>query len=237
MLTTALLAGARADRLPEPVAAGSSPPAVMVLTELVGPGINRYDLATLQPDGARRPILEDMPKVKPTAKPTLSPRALMSNVTPIGDDLYYVRRDPAPPQPTWVERYDLTTKQVTRVFQLPAGTPDWSNSAFLSTGPRQTVLFTHDPTFARGDLYEARVGDATPTRIARDVPDPARRVAGRPLRPVQPVPGSEPEPGRHQPRARLVILDLVTRRAIELDPEATMIRAARFITRPAASPP
>jgi hypothetical protein len=139
-------------------------------------------------------------RVRAASRATVTPKLLMSAVTPIGDALYYFRREPVEQETGWVERYDLKTKKAAQVFLSPEPFPMW-DSPFLSTGPRRTVLFTHHGNDNVGDLYEVGAADAAPTRVVDDLHrlldvsadgrfvlyarfvEPARgRVSGNPLR-------------------------------------------------------
>jgi len=106
-------------------------------------------------------------KIKPTKQAVVAPDLLMSSVYPIGDRLYWFRREPTEQKQGWFEAYDLVTKQTITLLEAPTEFY-MMRGGFLSTGPRATVLFGVDAEFERADIYEVGA-DGKATVIARDV--------------------------------------------------------------------
>ncbi len=165
-------------------------------------------------------------KIKATKKPTVSPDLLMSEVYPIGDKLYWFRREPTEQKQGWFEAYDLTTKQTTQLleakteFYMPRG-------GFVSTHARGTVLFGYDADYERAEIYEAAGGQVT--LITRDVrqlldvsADGRYVLVTRRKDPKKGDVSGNPE--------QLVIIDLDTRRDVQvIDTTGDKVTGAAFV--------
>jgi hypothetical protein len=166
-------------------------------------------------------------KIKLSKKAAVDPDLLMSGPWPIGDRLYWFRREPVEQKRGYFEAYDLTTKQTVVLREATADFP-MMNGAFLSTGPRGTVLFLDDVlgNFNRLDVFEA-TGDQS-VAIAHDIrqmldvsPDGRFLLATRWKDVKVGETGTNPEV--------LVIIDLQTKREISALEVGVRINDAAFV--------
>jgi Tol biopolymer transport system component len=140
---------------------------------------------TVSPDGARAAyVLGDAiyvtawpaqpadPKkaavVVKAGKVAVKPSLLMSDVAIFGDTIFYFRREPKEQKRGWIEAWDLAAKKATTVFELPEDYPMW-NGRFLWSSSRKSVLFQHDASYGRGDVYEVALADLQAKKRFGDV--------------------------------------------------------------------
>lgn len=171
------------------------------------------------------------PKLKATKKAVANPTVLMSELWPIGDRVYYLRREPVEQKLGWYEAYDAGDRKTITLLQAPTEFPMGYDTPVRSTGPRRTAVFTADVGFERRDLYEvAEDGDA-PVRLAGDVrqlldvsDDGRYALLTRRKDPAKGNTIDNPE--------LLVIFDLVDRRdvkVLDVRGTGTVIEGAHFV--------
>lgn len=180
-----------------------------------------------QPTGRRARAI----KVPVARRATFDPQLLMSSVWPIGDRLYYFRRDPDHQEVGWYESYRLTDRTTVALRQAAAAFP-MMRGQFLSTGPRATVVFADDVGYERAQVYEVGA-DGAVTAVVADVcqvldvsPDGRYLLVTRRLDPRQGETGTNPE--------RLVIVDLTTRAEVatlDVGVSSLRVNAASFVVR------
>ncbi|MBK7077758.1 MAG: hypothetical protein IPH44_36220 [Myxococcales bacterium] len=105
-------------------------------------------------------------KLVAAKKATVTLPLIMSAAVPVGDHLYWFRRDPADQAVGVYEAWSLTARKVVATQRAAASYP-LVRGALVPVPARGSVVFVDDTGFERGTLWE--LGPAGATALAADV--------------------------------------------------------------------
>ncbi len=166
-------------------------------------------------------------KLTAARRATVTLPMIMSAAVPVGDHLYWFRRDPADQAVGVYEAWSLTARKVVASQPAAASYP-LQRGALVPVAARGSVVFVDDTAFERGTLWE--LGPAGATALAADVRQVlAVSTDGRfvlATRRKDPARGNEtanPE--------RLVVIDTAAQRerVIDAGGDGIAITAAAFV--------
>jgi hypothetical protein len=170
-------------------------------------------------------------KVKAAKKRAAAPPLVLSDVSLVGDHLFYFRRKPDD-QSGLIAAWDLVRNTEIEIFRFPDPAPLWHHR-FLSASTRGSVFFQHDAAFERADVYEVSLTTWQVKKIIGDMRELLDVSAdGRYLLAAA---YAEPDPAKRKVFDQaLVVIDADTGkevRRLTLPHKLPRIHDARFVSR------